>query len=102
MNVLFDLDGTLTDPRRGFIGCVRHALTAMGRRCPPEAELATLIGPPLQRTFAELLAGDAAAVATAVDLYRDRFSRIGMFENAVYPGIEEALQALRATGAALF
>jgi len=102
MNVLFDLDGTLTDPRRGFIGCIRHALTAMGRRCPPEAELATLIGPPLQRTFAELLAGDAADVATAVDLYRDRFSRIGMFENAVYPGIEEALQALRATGAALF
>jgi phosphoglycolate phosphatase len=102
MNVLFDLDGTLTDPRWGFIGCIRHALTAMGRRCPPEAELATLIGPPLQQTFTELLAGDAADVATAVDLYRDRFSRIGMFENAVYPGIEEALQALSATGAALF
>jgi phosphoglycolate phosphatase len=102
MNVLFDLDGTLTDPRRGFIGCIRHALSAMGRRCPPEAELATLIGPPLQQTFTELLASDAADVATAVDLYRDRFSRIGMFENAVYPGIEEALQALRTTGAALF
>lgn len=102
MNILFDLDGTLTDPRTGIIGCIRHALTAMERRCPSDAELATFIGPPLQQTFAALLRGNAVDVARAVDLYRDRFSRIGMFENAVYPGIEEALEALRTTGAALF
>ena len=74
----------------------------MERRCPSDAELATFIGPPLQQTFAALLSGNAVDVARAVDLYRDRFSRIGMFENAVYPGIEEALEALRTTGAALF
>ena len=102
MNVLFDLDGTLTDPRLGFVACIRHALTAMGRRCPPEAELATLIGPPLQQTLSALLAGDAADVATALGLYRDRFSRVGMFENAIYPGIESSLETLKATGAALF
>jgi phosphoglycolate phosphatase len=102
MNVLFDLDGTLTDPRRGFVGCVRHALTAMDRRCPPDTELVAFIGPPLQQTFAALLGGNAADVATAVDLYRQRFSRVGMFENAIYPGIEEALQALKRVGAALF
>ena len=72
MNVLFDLDGTLTDPRSGIIGCIRHALTAMDRRCPPDGELVAHIGPPIQQTFATLLGGDIADVATAVDLYSMR------------------------------
>jgi len=102
MNVLFDLDGTLTDPRTGIIGCIRHALTVMERRCPPDTELVGFIGPPLQQTFAALLGGNAGDVTRALGLYRERFSRIGMFENAVYPGIAEALQALKTNGAALF
>ena len=102
MNVLFDLDGTLTDPRTGILSCIRHALTVMDRRCPSDTELVAFIGPPLQQTFAALLGGNAEEVATAVDLYRERFSRVGMFENAVYQGIEDALHALKRNGAVLF
>ena len=102
MNVLFDLDGTLTDPRTGILSCIRHALAVMGRRCPPDGELVACIGPPIQQTFAVLLGGNAADVATAVDLYRDRFGRIGMFENTVYPETESCLETLKRRSAALF
>lgn len=102
MNVLFDLDGTLTDPKTGILGCIRHALEVLGKPCPPERELVGAIGPPLRETFAELGVGDPAAVERAVAAYRDRFTSVGMFENEVYHGIPELLAALREGRARLF
>lgn len=58
MNVLLDLDGTLTDPEEGIVGCIRHALVALGRTVPRGIDLAHYIGPPLADTFRELLATD--------------------------------------------
>ena len=55
VNVLPDLDGTLTNPYEGITACIEHALLALGRLSPPRAMLARHIGPPLQQAFAELL-----------------------------------------------
>ena len=103
VNVLFDLDGTLTDPREGIVACLKHALLRLGRTCPADSELARFIGPPLQEIFGTLLGStDPKDIDSAVTLYRQRFSSTGMFENSVYPGIHSALTTLRGSGAALF
>lgn len=103
MNVLFDLDGTLTDPKDGIIACIRYALDSLGVNSPPAAELERLIGPPLSESFSNLLGrGGKDRVEQAVRLYRERFAATGMFENSVYPGIVDALAELRDHGVRLF
>ena len=95
--LLFDLDGTLTDPREGITRCIAHALERLGHAAPPLDELTFAIGPPLRHSFAQLLRTDSReAVESAVACYRERFADVGLFENAVYPGIAEALTAARA------
>jgi phosphoglycolate phosphatase len=103
VNILIDLDGTLTDPREGIVACFKHALVKLGQGCPSDSELERYIGPPLYESFGQLLGStDPQRINRAVDLYRDRFSSTGMFENTVYPGIEPALAMLRDLGAVLF
>jgi phosphoglycolate phosphatase len=103
VNVLFDLDGTLSDPREGIVACLKHALRRLGRYCPSDSELSRFIGPPLQEIFGTLLGStDPKDIDFAVTLYRQRFSSTGMFENSVYPGIQSALTTLRGSGATLF
>ena len=103
MNVLFDLDGTLTDPREGIIACFKHALHGLGYCSPPDSDLECYIGPPLQECFASLLPSESPEqIDTAVDLYRQRFSTDGIFENEVYPGIHDALAELRTGGASIY
>lgn len=93
MQVLFDLDGTLTDPREGIVNCIRHALSALKIEIDEGIDLTSFIGPPLRDTFRTLCADDEIA-ETAVAVYRQRFSTIGLFENRLYDGIETCLQAL--------
>ena len=93
MNLVFDLDGTLTDPKPGISACIRHALEQLGQPLEPEASLDWCIGPPLQDSFAKLL-GDAKDVPQALELYRERFRERGMFENSVYPDIPRVLDGL--------
>lgn len=101
--VFFDLDGTLTDPKPGITECIRHALRGLGRVVPDVDELLWCIGPPLPKTFATLLdTSDPALVARAMTLYRERFGTVGLFENTLYPGIPEAVAAVRDTGAATY
>ncbi len=102
MRIFLDLDGTLTDPKDGITRSIRHALIGLGIDPPPEDALTWCIGPPLIDSLTALAGGDPALGARALTLYRERFGSIGLFENAVYPGIPEALQALGATGARLF
>ena len=93
--LLFDLDGTLTDPREGITRCIAHALGRMGLEPPPLDALTFAIGPPLRGSFAQLLAcEDRERIEQAVAHYRERFADVGLFENAIYPGIAEALQEL--------
>ena len=103
MYVAFDLDGTLVDPKEGIVSCIEYALDRLDVEGPDAAELARHIGPPLHDTFRKLLGdGDANRVAQAVTYYRERFAVSGIYENNVYPGIQEALDALRASGHTLF
>lgn len=103
MNLLFDLDGTLTDPFLGITSCIAYALNAIGRPAPSSENLRWCIGPPLQKIFAELLgSSDEELAKTALAKYRERFGSIGLFENEVYPGIVETLQALKDCGYTLF
>jgi phosphoglycolate phosphatase len=99
--VLFDLDGTLTDPKVGITRSIQYALENLGRPVPDADSLTWMIGPPLLASFATILGSDAQAVE-ALRLYRVRFSDVGLFENEVYPGIPDLLARLRARNLRLF
>lgn len=99
MNLFFDLDGTLTDPGIGITSCIQHALTSLGKPAPNLESLRHCVGPPLQRSFAELLeTRDEVVVAEAIRLYRERFVPTGMFENSVYPDVPPGLETLKRAG----
>lgn len=102
MNLLLDLDGTLTDPKEGITRCIQYALERLGRPVPETDALLGCIGPPLHASFIDLLGGDEALAHRAVALYRERFGDIGLYENTPYPGISRTLDELRGCGARLF
>jgi len=97
-HLLFDLDGTLTDPQVGITACVQHALIKSGIPVPDRTSLLPYIGPPLRRSFQDLHGLSAEEAERAVVYYRERFSTVGLYENEVYPGIPEMLAALRRKG----
>jgi phosphoglycolate phosphatase len=99
--LLVDLDGTLTNPAKGIIGCFRFALRAVGCAAPPSADLEWIIGPPLRQTFTKFLGG-AVGAEEALANYRTRYGAEGLFEAVVYDGAPEALSRLRQSGARLF
>ena len=101
-NILFDLDGTLTDPRVGITRSIQYALEKLDRPVPTAEDLLWCIGPPLLENFKKLLSPDDDPAETAVSFYRERFSTVGKFENEVYPGIIEILDGLSAQGFTLF
>ena len=97
--VLFDLDGTLTDPKPGITRCIQYALSELGYKPPDANELLWCIGPPLKSSFSQLLqTSDDTLLEEAISLYRSRFSTIGLFENSLYPQIPETLKIIRAAG----
>lgn len=103
MNILFDLDGTLTDPYQGITKCITHALLKLDRPVPSQEKLKWCIGPPLKNSFAKLLATeDDDLVEEAVYIYRERYSSNGLFENELYEGIPKTLNALQEKGNILY
>ncbi len=101
MIALFDLDGTLTNPKTGITRSVQYALERLGRPVPHADDLTWMIGPPLVASFTELL-GSPAEVPEAVRLYRERYGDVGLFENEVYAGIPALLQNLQDRGIRLY
>jgi phosphoglycolate phosphatase len=99
--IFFDLDGTLTDPKPGITRSIQYALQKLDLPVPSQDELTWCIGPPLRDSFVTILGGDSRA-DLAVTLYRERFSDVGLYENAVYPDIELILGALKASHGRLF
>ena len=99
--ILFDLDGTLTDPGQGITNSVAYALRKLGQPPPPRAELDAYIGPPLAGSFEERAGLDRQTAQLAVSYYREYFSVTGIFENELYGGIDEMLSALKAAGATI-
>ena len=96
--VLFDLDGTLTDPKEGITKSVQHALRAVGQVADDLEALTPFIGPPLRESFRELAGLPADQVEAAVAAYRDYYGARGMYENVAYEGIREVLAGLAAAG----
>jgi phosphoglycolate phosphatase len=95
MLLLFDLDGTLTDSAPGIVRCINHALVTLARPPWPEVRIRPMIGTPLTTIFRVVLeSGDDRLLDTAVALYRQRFDTVGMFENALFPGVVEVLDEL--------
>lgn len=95
--LLFDLDGTLTDPKEGITKCVQYALKHFGIESETE-ELMCFIGPPLVDSFKEFYKMTEDDALVAVEKYRERFRDIGIFENGVYVGISHMLSKCKDMG----
>ena len=98
---LFDLDGTLTDPREGITKSVQYALQAFGIEEPDLKKLEPFIGPPLKDSFMEFYGFTGEEAERAIAVYRERFAPVGIFENQVYPGIPQMLERLYRRGTRL-
>lgn len=96
--VLFDLDGTLTDPGEGITNSVAYALRKFGVPVPERRQLYKFIGPPLHESFMVYYGFDRDKALLAVDYYREYYREKGIWENRVYDGVEELLQTLKGAG----
>lgn len=99
--IFFDLDGTLTDSGEGIINCARRALAHFGLPQPSDLEMRVFVGPPLRDTFAKF-GVPADGIEKAMEIYRERYNPIGIFENTPYPGIHALVEKLRNDGHRLF
>lgn len=93
--ILFDLDGTLTDPGVGITSSVQYALKAYGIEVSDRTSLNCFIGPPLTESFTKYFGFSDADAVSAVDKYREYYQVRGIFENFTYGGIEEMLRELK-------
>ncbi|MEG2123876.1 MAG: HAD family hydrolase [Clostridium sp.] len=96
--ILFDLDGTLTDPMVGITKSVSHALKAYGIIEEDLEKLCPFIGPPLTDSFKEFYGFSEEDAKAAIPIFHEYFVGRGMYENKVYEGIEEMLGSLRDAG----
>lgn len=99
--VLFDLDGTVSDPMIGICTSVQYSLTKMGLEAPDINTLTPFIGPPLRNSYKEFYNFSDEEAEQAVIYYRERYSDIGLFENELYPGMAEMLRDLTEKGCRL-
>lgn len=99
--VLFDLDGTLTDPGIGITNSVAYALEKYGIRAEDRSRLYPFIGPPLQESFEMFYGFSKEDAKKAVAYYREYYKDKGIYENRLYEGIDVLLQSLRDAGRTL-
>lgn len=92
--ILFDLDGTLTDPKQGITRAIQHAQQKLGEPVETMEALRSFIGPPLQQSFQERGYSEEKTIE-AITYFREYFATKGMFENEVYDGIEHMLERLK-------
>ncbi len=96
--VLFDLDGTLTDPAEGITNSIAYALRAQDIPVPPYEKLCEYIGPPIINSFMNDFDMTVEEAYETLRLYRVYFEGKGMFENFVYDGMYELLAMLKDRG----
>lgn len=92
--VLFDLDGTLTDPGVGITNSVAHALSYYGIEVEDKTTLYPFIGPPLAESFMRYFDFSEEKAKRAVDVYREYYAVRGIFENKLYEGVSDTLSHL--------
>jgi phosphoglycolate phosphatase len=96
--ILFDLDGTLTDPSEGIFNSFHYALNKLGITETKPQEMISLIGPPLQVSFRKRYKLHGQDIERGVAFYREYFGKKGLFENELFAGIPELLNALKGKG----
>lgn len=99
--ILFDLDGTLTDPGTGITNSVTYALNKFGIEVKDKTELYKFIGPPLHESFEQYYGFSKEQAKTAVEYYREYYRDQGIFENLVYEGVEKLLKEMHDSGKTL-
>jgi phosphoglycolate phosphatase len=101
-SILFDLDGTLTDPKEGITNSVKYALGKFGIEEQDMSLLVKFIGPPLAESFESFYSLSPEDARKAIVFYREYYSAKGIFENEAYEGIADTLAILRGRGRRLF
>ena len=100
--ILFDLDGTLTDPKEGITKAVQYSLAHYGIEETDLDMLCPFIGPPLRDSYINFYGFSQEKATEAISVYREYFCREGWAQNKVYPGIPELLGALKNAGKKLY
>ncbi|CAN5538988.1 HAD family hydrolase [soil metagenome] len=98
---MFDLDGTLTDPKFGITTSVQYALAKFGIEVADRDTLVPFIGPPLIESFERFFGFSHEQAKDAVAAYREYFGETGLYENDLYLGIPQLLAELKGRGIAL-
>lgn len=96
--ILFDLDGTLTDPGEGITNSVMYALKKFNILVNDRSELYRFIGPPLLHSFEKYYGFTKEDARTAVTYYREYYTQKGIWENLLYDGVDSLLQTLSKSG----
>ncbi|MCL2514216.1 MAG: HAD-IA family hydrolase [Oscillospiraceae bacterium] len=96
--ILFDLDGTIINSAPGIINSIGYALEKLGEPVPGREALYKFLGPPLQRSFIEILGFSKEKTDRAVEYYRGNYREKGIYGCAVYPGVPELIKSLKAGG----
>ncbi len=97
-NILFDLDGTLTDSKPGIVKSVQYALRCCGIDEPDLEKLTSFVGPPLYKSFMSYLDCSEEDAKEVVECYREYYAETGLYENALYEGIDVLLYNLKEKG----
>ena len=93
--ILFDLDGTLTESGEGIIKSVEYALEKLGVTENDPENLKRYVGPPLKESFMKFSGLNEEQAEQGIGYYRERYTKVGMFENCLYPQIPELLEVLK-------
>ncbi len=93
--ILFDLDGTIIEPKEGITKSIAYALEYFGIYVKDLNDLCIHIGPPLKQTFMESYGFSETDAEIAIKKYRERFSEKGIYENTLYPGMDTLLEGLK-------
>ncbi|MFH2050359.1 MAG: HAD hydrolase-like protein [bacterium] len=98
-NLLFDLDGTISNPKEGIVNCINYAVDRIeGKLLSPES-LEQYIGPPLEEIFFSVLrVPDENNIKYAVQLYKEKYHDDGWKQNVLYNGIHDVLRRLNESG----
>lgn len=99
--ILFDLDGTITDSGKGIIHCAQETFAHFGLAVPTKEELRVIVGPPLRQSLQQF-GIRPEDTEEAIEIYRQHYVDHGQYENFPYPGIECLLQRLKKEGHQLY
>ncbi len=96
--IIFDLDGTLSNSQKGILNSLRYALEKFGIYEPDDSNIIHFIGPPMYDELVRTYNFSDEDAKKGVEIYRERYTPIGLYETEIYPGTEEMLKGLKAAG----